>query len=251
MRHTTSPGGRPAPARASARVLPLNRLLARLPLEVYRDLATHLEPVRLAQGSILHIPEKAALRVLFPRTGMGAITHTDAGGQTIDVALIGCEGLIGLPALVSGCPQPAMSVVRLPIDADVMTAQAFRQALERPGPFLDNVNRYTQAFLAALMQSAACNALHSTEKRAARWLLEAHDRTQGSTVLPLTHEELAVALGVRRASVTLVAGDFQRRQLIGYSHGRLAILDRAGLEATACECYAVTRGYFTAVFPPT
>jgi CRP-like cAMP-binding protein len=133
-------------------------------------------------------------------------------------------------------------------DVQVMDATVFRQEMERRGPFYDLACRYAHAFVASLEQSVACNALHPVEKRCARWLLESHDR-MGRDDFPLSQAVLANMLGVRRASVTLAAGTLHRAGLIDYSYKRIAIRNRAGLEAASCECYAAVKGYFARLLP--
>jgi CRP-like cAMP-binding protein len=129
-----------------------------------------------------------------------------------------------------------------------MDVGSFRRELGRRGPFYDVVNRYAQAFVASLMQSVACNALHAIEKRCARWLLETHDRV-GRDAFPATHELLATALGVRRASVTVAVTALHRAGLIDYGHKRIVIRNRRELEAASCECYSLVTGYFARLFP--
>jgi CRP-like cAMP-binding protein len=131
-------------------------------------------------------------------------------------------------------------------NVEQLSVAAFRREVSHQGAFADLVGRYAQATLAQMMQSAACNALHHVQERCSRWLLMAHDRVGGDE-FHLSHEFLAVMLGVRRQSVTVVAGTLQGAGLISYKHGRIKILDRKGLEAASCECYAIVRRKFDAV----
>jgi CRP-like cAMP-binding protein len=124
-----------------------------------------------------------------------------------------------------------------------MEAEYFGEEMSKEGPLYDIVRRYTQALLNLVSQSAACNHLHSIEERMCRWLLMCQDRI-GSDYLPLTQEFLAQMLGVRRPSVTVVAGILQKAGLIIYSRGLVTVLDRKGLEAASCECYRVVRDEF-------
>ena len=124
-----------------------------------------------------------------------------------------------------------------------LSEKAFRRELAAHGSFHDLVGRYIQATIAQMMQSTACNALHHVQQRCARWLLMTHDRMHEQD-FHLSHEFLAVMLGVQRPTVTVVAGNLQQAGLISYKHGVVKVLDRAGLEAAACECYAIIRAHF-------
>jgi CRP-like cAMP-binding protein len=169
-------------------------------------------------------------------------------GRTLEVATVGNEGFIGINALFGRERWPAGALVKVPDhQAQLMSVAAFQREMNRGGPFSKVINRYAQGFVAFLMQSVACNALHSVEERCARWLLTTRDRV-GRNDFPMTQELLAVMLGVRRPSVTLAVNALQRARLIQYGHKRLVILNRAGLEAASCECYAVTKRYFARLF---
>jgi len=163
--------------------------------------------------------------------------------------VVGNEGLIGMSAF-GGDPESGQTatVVIGDGEAQVMDVQAFRREMQRGTAFSDLVHHYAQAFIESLMQSVACNALHPVEKRCARCLLDIRDRV-GSNEFPLTHDLLASMLGVRRASITLAAGALHRAGLIDHAHKNIAIIDPAGLEAAACECYAVVKGHFARLLP--
>jgi CRP-like cAMP-binding protein len=132
--------------------------------------------------------------------------------------------------------------------AQVMEAERFGAEMERGGAFKELIHRYTQAFVESLMQSVACNALHSIEKRLARCLLDIRDRV-GRNEFPVTQDVLATMLGVRRASVTLAAGTLQKAGLMEHAHKSIIILDPGGLESVACECYALIKGHFARLLP--
>ena len=149
--------------------------------------------------------------------------------------------LASLPAADYRRLLPVLEPVSLPFRHILLKpGGAFEREMNRRGPFSKIINRYAQGFLASLIQSVACNALHSVEERCARWLLITRDRV-GRNEFPMTQDLLAVLLGVRRPSVTLAVGAFRRARLIRYRHKRLLILDRAGLEAASCECYTVLK----------
>jgi len=164
-------------------------------------------------------------------------------GTHAEVGLIGREGMLGT-SLLSGIDTPYIeSMVQMPGTALRMAATDFLHAMDAIPPFRALVLRYNEALQAQIMQTAACNGRHELEQRFARWLLMARDRADAD-LLPLTQEFMAMMLGVRRPSITVTAGILQRASLIRYSGGRVTILDRASLEAAACECYgAVTRRF--------
>ena len=225
---------------------PPNKLLARLPVEDYKRLAPSLEAVRLSTKSVLQGPEVPLQRVYFPGGGVCSIACMMADGETVDVAAIGNDGFIGVTAFFKGKVEFHEAVVRIPNNAVAMPVTAFWREMERGGAFADAMTRYAQAFVATLIQSAACNALHPIEQRCARWLLDIHDRV-GRSEFSLTQELLATMLGVRRASVTICAGALHHGGIIDYGRNRMIIRDRARLETTSCECYAAAKRYFAAI----
>ena len=227
---------------------PHNKLLARLPAEDYNRLVPSLEAVRLSSKSVLQGPEVPLRRVYFPGGGVCSIACMMADGETVDVAVIGNDGFIGVNAFFKGKAEFHEAVVRIPNNAVAMPVTAFWREMERGGPFADAMTRYAQVFVATLAQSVACNALHPIEQRCSRWLLDVYDRV-GQPEFPLTQELLAAMLGVRRASVTICAGTLNQRGIIEYGHNRMVIRDRARLETMSCECYAATRRYFASLLP--
>ena len=165
-------------------------------------------------------------------------------GGVVEVATVGREGLVGVSAVLGSPVATGEAFVHVAADpAAVMNIDAFRRELDRRGAFYDRVTRYTRAFVSMLMQSVACNALHSAEQRCCRWLLMTHDRV-GTDEFPLTHEFLAIMLGVRRPTVTLVMADLARAGIVFQIRGRIRIIDRKKLEEGSCECYRNTRMVF-------
>ena len=230
--------------RTSASRASPNKLLARLPAADYRRLLSVLDTISLPFQHVLLKPGEAAQTVYFPGDGACSITQVMRNGRTVEVATVGNEGFIGINALFGGERVLGGALVKVPDGAaQAMSATAFQREMNRRGPFSKVINRYAQVFVAFLMQSVACNALHSVDQRCARWLLTTRDRA-GHNEFPLTQEFLAVMLGVRRPSVTLAVGALQRAGLIDYGHRRVVIVDRAGLEAASCECYAVIKRHF-------
>jgi CRP-like cAMP-binding protein len=227
--------GKPRPKRRDA-----NRVLATLPGADYRRFAAKLEPVIFRKAQCLHEPDRPISHVYFPRTGVASIVTRMSEGGTIEVATIGNEGVVGLPAYL-GDGRSSMEVfVQIPGEAARLSAASFRQELRSLSALRRVIRRYTQALLTQLGQSAACNRVHPMWERCARWLLMSHDRVPGDELL-LTQEFLAEMLGVRRAGVTETVGKLRRSKLITTSRGRIRIVDRKALERTACECYHIIR----------
>jgi CRP-like cAMP-binding protein len=145
---------------------------------------------------------------------------------------------MGTPVFLGSDRSPTKAIAQIPGEALRMEAKVFQKEMGRGGPFYGLVQRYTQAMINQISQSTVCNHRHSVQKRMCRWLLMSHDRV-GTDEFPLTQEFLAQMLGVRRPTVTAVAGLLQKAGLITYHRGRLTVLDRKGLEAASCECYEV------------
>ena len=164
-------------------------------------------------------------------------------GSRIEVATVGNEGMLGVGAFLGLDTYLWQGMSQIPGRVLQVHADAFQEELERGGTLYRMVQRYTHVLLLKVTQTAACNRLHSTEQRCCKWLLLTHDRAAGDE-FPLTHEFLSVMLGVRRAGVTEVASRLQKAGLIHYRRGRLTVLDRPGLEAYSCECYATIRSEF-------
>jgi CRP-like cAMP-binding protein len=226
-----------------------NRLLAALPPDEYRRLQPALTVTSLEQHKLLEHGEELAGRVLFPWSGVCSLTAQMQDGRMVEVGTIGNEGVVGMSVYFGGRLPETKTVVQVPGDgADVMRAGTFAAEMDRGGPLFKLVRRYSQALIALMTQSVACNALHDVDQRCARWLLMTHDRVGGDTLL-LTQEYLAAMLGVRRSSVTVVAKKLQRNGLIEYRRGRIMIKDREGLASLSCECYGVVRAHFDRLLP--
>jgi CRP-like cAMP-binding protein len=225
-----------------------NRLLSALPPEEFRRLAPMLEETTLELHRHLEEPGVLPTHVVFPWSGVCSFTVTMADGRMVEVGTIGNEGMVGMSAYFGSQLPDALTVVQVPGEgAHVMRVGSFLAEMEREGPLYHLVRRYSQALIALVMQSAACNALHELDQRCARWLLMTQDRAGAE--IRLTQEYFASMLGVRRASVTEVAQDLQRNRLIDYKRGRILIRDRAGLERLACECYHAVRAQFDRLVP--
>jgi CRP-like cAMP-binding protein len=164
-------------------------------------------------------------------------------GDTAEVGLVGNEGAVGVALFLGGATMPNQAVVQVAGGAFRLDAQSLLEEFRRGGPFHAALLSYTQAFLTQVSQTAVCNRLHPVDKRLCRWLSMTRNRLPSNEFL-MTHESLARMLGVRREGVTLAAHHLQKAGLIHYRRGHITILDRAGLEAGACECYRVVKDEF-------
>ncbi len=221
-----------------------NVLLAHVPRAEFQRLQAQLEPVSLEFRAPLYEPGDAIRHVYFPLSGVISMLAVMADGQGIELAALGCEGLVGLPALLGAFITPFRFLVQVPGEALRLDARVLQAESQRAGPLHQVLYRYANAFLMQLAQAAACNGLHTVKQRCCRWLLMTHDRVRADA-FPLTQDFLARMLGVRRASVADVARMLQRDGLIQYHRGMLTILDRAGLEKAACECYQLIQREFS------
>src|SRR6478609_5511768 len=217
-----------------------NRLLQDLPPAEFLSLRPHLESVEMAKGAVLTRAGAPIQQVYLPHSGVVSMMVGLSEGQTVEVAMIGRDSLVGASAALDDGPSLTDAVVVVPGTASVLKAVDFRTAAERSGTFRKLLARHTQALLVQALQSAACNASHSVESRLSRLLLRARDLC-GSEGLPLTQEFLAQMIGVRRNAVSIVAHAFQQAGLVSYSRGHIEIRDIDGLRMTSCECYAAVR----------
>lgn len=215
----------------------VNLLLDGLPRTERHRLMPHCEPVELVFGSILCEPDRPFRYLYFPLNGFISLVTTLGQHRPLELGLIGNEGMLGA-TLALGIPTaPSRAVVQGSGSALRISATQLRQSLRECPSLQRTLQRYLYVMLTQLTQNAACGHFHEVEPRLARWLLMSHDRAHADH-FHLTHEYLADMLGVRRSGVTIAAGALQHRQLIHYSRGQITILDRSGLEAAACECYA-------------
>ena len=217
-----------------------NRLLASLPRQCYRQLAPRLAPVALAFGEVLYEPGAPIRDVYFPGGSVVSLLTVVDGRSALEVGLVGREGMVGIPLALGIGVSPVRALVQGRGSALRMSAAGLRKSLRASPALRRALHRYAAALMAQITQTAACNRFHRVEARLARWLLMTRDRV-GAGEFHLTQEFLAHMLGVRREGVTGAASALQRRGLIGYRRGDIRIVDRAGLEATACGCYELVR----------
>lgn len=218
-----------------------NRLLKLIPSETYQMLEPHLSEVFLEQGQILHQPNDVIQHVYFPLDCLLSITVTMNNGTTAETGLVGNRELLGINAFMGGRETTQTEyIVQIAGQAMKMDAKTLRQLFQSSSELRDVLLRYTQAFIAQISQTTACNRLHVLEQRLCRWLLEAQDRVDSSE-LELTHQFIADMLGVRRAGVSQAAKFLQDSGLIRYKQGHIEILHQEALENSSCECFQVVR----------
>jgi CRP-like cAMP-binding protein len=215
-----------------------NRILAALPRAEYDRLLPDLAPVRLARGKVLWEVGDLVRHAFFLMGGMVSLLSVTEDGDTIEVGMIGSEGLTGVSSVLLCDAIPYRVVVQVATPALKVGVDALRREFARGGHLQALLLRYTHTLLTQVSQSASCNRFHTAEERLCRWLLISSDRANSDS-LQLTQEFLAQMIGVPRTSVTAVAVRLQRAGLINYRRGRIELLDRPGLETFSCECYRV------------
>ncbi len=217
-----------------------NQLLAALPKKDYQRLQSHLEEVPLVFEEILYQPNVLLSDVYFPNRGIVSLLAGVSERSTLEVGLVGNEGVVGLNVFMGVNSSLNRAVVQGAGSAMKMKATAFRKLSNHGGALQQLLQRYSHSVLTQISQSAVCNQFHSVDARLARWLLMTHDRMRNDE-FRITQEFLSHMLGVRREGVSKAAGDLQKRGLIRYRRGNLKILNRAGLEATSCGCYEIIK----------
>src|SRR5829696_1255862 len=216
---------------AEMRERPKNHLLAAIPEAEFARLAPDLVTLPIGARHVFYRQGDPIDHVYFPNGGVASITTDMSDGTLVETATVGVEGMLGIEVFLgAGATSPGSTMMQVPdTSAERLSAVALRRELALNGVALRLLGRYSQTVIAQMMQSAACNALHQLHERCARWLLMTHDRVQRDE-FELSHEFLATMLGVRRSSVTVVAGGLQAAGVITYRNARVCILDREGLE---------------------
>ena len=225
-----------------------NHLLAALPAEERERLFPHLELVQMLLGDVLYESGNELRHVYFPTTAIISLLYVMLDGASAEIAVVGNEGIIGVALFMGGETMPNRAVVQSAGQAYRLKGQLLKQEFNRSGDLQHLLLRYTQALLTQMAQTAVCNRHHSLDEQLCRWLLLSLDRLP-SNELVMTQELIANMLGVRREGVTEAAGNLQKAGLIVYRRGRITVLDRAGLEARSCECYAVVKKEFDRLLP--
>jgi CRP-like cAMP-binding protein len=217
-----------------------NRLLASLDQSEYQALFDSIELVPMLLGNTLYEPGEQLQHAYFPTTAIVSLHYVMESGASAESAGVGNEGVVGASLFMGGNTMPSSAVVQTAGHAYRMERHLLLAEFHRSGLFQRLLLRYAQALTTQTFQMAACNRHHTVEQQLCRWLLSTLDRLP-SNELNITQELVAGTLGVRRESVTEVAGRLQRSGYIAYRRGHISVLDRAGLEACSCECYAVVK----------
>jgi CRP-like cAMP-binding protein len=236
----------PAQAQPSAR---RNRLLAALPPAEYEALLPALEAVELKAGMALYESGRSQPYLYFPESGVVSLLYLLEDGSSTEIALSGHEGVVGISLFMGGGATPSRAVVQIAGRAWRLRAAAMRKTLDRGGALQPLLLRFTQALITQMTQTGVCNRHHSVDQQVCRWLLLALDRLD-TREIAMTQERIAQLLGVRREGVTEAAGKLQAAGAIEYRRGRIRVLDRAGLEQRACECYAAVRAEYERLLGP-
>jgi CRP-like cAMP-binding protein len=227
-----------------------NQVLATLSEDEYVRLLPHLEFVAQPLGQVLHETGVPTRHAYFPTTSIVSMLYVMEDGASAEIAVVGNEGLLGVSLFLGGEKTTSRAVVQSAGHAYRLKAKLLRDEFARGGPLQRRLLHYSQALLTQIAQTAVCNRHHTLDQQFCRWLLLSIDRLP-SNELVMTQELIANMLGVRREGVTEAAGNVQKAGLISYSRGHIRVLDRAGLEARACECYAVVKKEFDRLLPET
>jgi CRP-like cAMP-binding protein len=217
-----------------------NLLLSALPREEYARLLPHLSQVHLGKGRILFEPGETVKYAYFVTQGMLSLLSLAGGGETVEVAMVAHEGMVGVPIILHNETIPYRVMVQIPVNALRIKAGPLWEEFRSGGRLQVLLLRYVNSLMTQLTQSAVCNRFHRVEARLCRWLLVARDRLQ-SDEFHFTQEFISHMLGIPRTHVTMKANALQRKKLINYSRGKITILNPQGLERVSCECYGIVR----------
>ena len=215
-----------------------NRILAALPREDFARLAPHLTTVRLERDEVVYIVGDQIRYVYFPISGLMSLLSTTETGSTVEVAMVGNEGIVGLPVILKNSMIPYEVAVQTETDAYRIKSEDLQEEFDKGGALHELILRYLNVLIAQISQVSLCHRFHTVEEALGGWLLMVQDRLQTES-LNLTQENISHALGVPRTGVTMAAGVLQRAGLIRYSRGKIMILDRKRLENNSCECFRI------------
>lgn len=221
-----------------------NRLLAALPSDLFDRIAPHLEPVAMPLGEAIYESGGVLHHAYFPTTSIVSLHYVMENGASAEIAGVGNEGVVGISLFMGGKTTPSRATVCTGGHGYRLKAHTLVEEFNRAGPLMRLMLRYTQALITQMSQTAVCNRHHSMEQQMCRWLLLTLDRLTSQELI-MTQELIATMLGVRREGITETAGALQRAGLISYRRGHITVLNRAGLESRACECYNVVKKEFT------
>ena len=226
--------------RTAARTPVRNAILAALLGTEYKRILPRLEHVILKRGEIVYRADQKIKAVYFPEEAVIAMVDTTDDRRTVEVGIIGREGIVGINIFLGGVVTPDRAIVQLPGGAFRMKSADLRRELRFGSPLQRVLLNYTRTFLAVISQSVACSQHHSVEQRLARWLLTMDDYA-GSRPFLMNHQLIGAMLGVRRAGISEAAHRLRKASLVDYRRGRIGILDRPALQKRSCECYRFIR----------
>lgn len=224
-----------------------NRILRALPEETLHRLWPALDRVETVNGQVVGHVDELVEYVYFINRGLASVIKTLQDGRTVEIGAVGVEGVTDCVNLFGIGTAFVESVIQVPGTAFRIRREVLQQEIDADAALREMMHLYVRFAFAEIAQTAACNRLHSIEKRCSRWLLVAHDNALSDT-FPLTHEFLAMMLGTQRAGVTIAASALRRAGLIAYRRGRITVTDRLGLETASCECYATMQAELLKLF---
>jgi CRP-like cAMP-binding protein len=224
-----------------------NELLAALPDAEFQRWLPHLESIAMPLGQVLYESGSTMSHVYFPTTAIVSLLSVMENGSSAEIAVVGYEGIVGVSLFMGGDSTPSRAVIQSAGNGFRLKSSVLKEEFKR-APVMHLLLRYTQALITQMAQTAVCNRHHSLDQQLCRWLLLSLDRLPGNELV-MTQELIANMLGVRREGVTEGALKLQNIGLIRYSRGRISVLDRPGLEARSCECYAVVKKEYDRLLP--
>ena len=225
-----------------------NHLLAALPEAVWTRWAPMVEWVDMPLGEVLYESGTLQSHVYFPTTSIVSLLYVMESGASAEIAVVGNEGVVGISLFMGGETTPSRAVVQSAGQGFRLSSQTIKAEFNSSGPVMHLLLRYTQALITQMAQTAVCNRHHTLDQQLCRWLLLSMDRLRGNELV-MTQELIANMLGVRREGVTEGAVKLQKAGLIHYTRGHITVLDRKGLEARTCECYAVVKKEYQRLLP--
>lgn len=225
-----------------------NHLLAALSASDWERWASQLEWVNMPLGQVLYESGVTLSHAYFPTTSIVSLLYVLENGASAEIAVAGNEGMVGISLFMGGGSTPSRGVVQSAGEGYRIRSSFIRTEFDRAGTVMHLLLRYTQALITQMSQTAVCNRHHTLDQQLCRWLLLSLDRLPGNELV-MTQELIANMLGVRREGVTEAALKLQSAGLIRYARGHIQVLDRSGLEARTCECYAVVYKEYARLLP--
>src|SRR3954462_14193091 len=225
-----------------------NDLLAALNPEAFARVAVPLQPVSLKAKEVLYKPGEKIREIYFPDDAVIVMLAGDEEGRTIETAPVGHEGASWISASVSAPSMPCETVVAIEGHAHKLAVDDLDEELKRNPAFQHTLTQYSHALLVASMRTTGCTGLHDVEQRCARWMLQTLDRVPTER-FEVTHDFLAMLMGVTRPTVSLVVQSFEKAGIVTLARGAITVVDRARLEAVSCECYRIIKQHYDEVRP--